>query len=1108
MPKAHIGFTLVQSNSLETLADRFLESLFEAFAVQGDSAFSNPLRSHKVITPHSGINTWLTQYATDKQTVFAGVEFLQPADYLRRLYFRFFQKSEQPSVFEPDNMRWFIYSEISGEALVNYPLIREYLRRTGTDSPQKRFNFSKKIADLFNSYLLYRPEILESWSGGRRVMSSESKEVQDYEAWQMQLWQRILRVAQENNHTDQNPLMVWNELEKILAPTGSVAALETAEQKLKSYRVFLFGTATLPPRFIRIFKLISLYSTVKLYLLNPSRYYWGDILTDNQARYYKSRNRTSGVRSDYFDEGSKLLRSFGACGIDFLKTLYTGEDCSVHEEDYYREVPPQTLLRSIQNDLLNWSDCDSAAEYLPGPTDRSLTVHRCYSPLRELEVAKDYILSSLKADSTLNPGEICILTPDTQTYAPLLPLVFFERQLRCSVAEGQANPDETATFFHNLLQLPDGNFCASELFALFIDFNRIRGTSLSQQEESRVKKWIAESGIRWGLNGDFWKSKSGTDFGLDRFNWKSGLDRTMQGFACGDSECAIPSYTEVEGSDTTVFGYLWQFHAALIRLYELSEKSWTAQQWERELTIWFNSLFGSDEGEDEDSNSTVVADATKTLAKMAGQLKAASLQTQIPFRIIRSEFTELYAAEAQSGSILRGSVTLSSPMQVRSLPFKVIIWVGLNHDTFPGQDRPLNFDLKQLRRRPGDHSVRNADLYLFLESIVAAQSRLCLSYTAFEQSKGESIPGSSVIDTFLAYLDSRYSSTTNSCSKMITTVFPLHPFSHRYGTERLVTYASGWFRESEHTKRIREKLFSRSVPNRDQLLEQPVELHQLLSYLDNPFKDFFEQACNMRSIREVEMLDDDEPFTLDHLTKYQLCEKFISGTFSHTDDYSTALSNYRCEAKIPAGASELCAQTQLKREIENQLQKLILPLKQSTTVEIEGSVANCLYQLSTPCHYTDSAHRAVSVDAGKIRYKSTEGSIKRYFRFVLTHAILNTVAPTTSVYCAKNHTLELPHWQQEYAQSLIQRVVKLWAKSRIAFQPWFGEVSHRLQKSDTDSLLSLFGAAAEDTYNKTADPYLKLFFETVDHGELESSIGKARENCRYLFEPLDQITKV
>ena len=84
------------------------------------------------------------------------------------------------------------------------------------------------------------------------------------------------------------------------------------------------------------------------------------------------------------------------------------------------------MLGRLQADILRLIDRGSPGcePHVFTPSDRSIQVHACHSPTRELEVLRDHLLDMFSANPDLRPDDVLVLTPDMQQYAPCIQAVF------------------------------------------------------------------------------------------------------------------------------------------------------------------------------------------------------------------------------------------------------------------------------------------------------------------------------------------------------------------------------------------------------------------------------------------------------------------------------------------------------------------------------------------------------------------------------------------------------------------------------------------------------------------------------------------------------------
>ena len=109
-----------------------------------------------------------------------------------------------------------------------------------------------------------------------------------------------------------------------------------------------------------------------------------------------------------------LLATLGRDLRELQRSLPAGP-----ESDEYLGAarPPDTLLGWLQSDI-------TADAVRPGgrrpDDDRSVQVHSCHGPARQVDVLREVLLGLLADDPTLEPRDILVMCPDIETYAPLI----------------------------------------------------------------------------------------------------------------------------------------------------------------------------------------------------------------------------------------------------------------------------------------------------------------------------------------------------------------------------------------------------------------------------------------------------------------------------------------------------------------------------------------------------------------------------------------------------------------------------------------------------------------------------------------------------------------
>ena len=131
------------------------------------------------------------------------------------------------------------------------------------------------MADLFDQYLLFRPEMIFLWEKGRE------------EHWQAVLWREMVRGSEKKHRA----ALQKTFLEKI---KSSVIRPEILPR-----RMAVFGISALPLFHVEMLAALSRVMEVNLFLMNPCREYWGNLLTRRETHKVKEMARGKPTPPEY-----------------------------------------------------------------------------------------------------------------------------------------------------------------------------------------------------------------------------------------------------------------------------------------------------------------------------------------------------------------------------------------------------------------------------------------------------------------------------------------------------------------------------------------------------------------------------------------------------------------------------------------------------------------------------------------------------------------------------------------------------------------------------------------------------------------------------------------
>lgn len=883
-------FHLISSNRLENLCADLAERM-------NNPCGKSILSPETVIVQSRGMERYLRLELAKIQGVSANIEFPFPHRFASEYIFKPLLDGRKENTLDIGIFGWNIFNVLPelAENDEDFKPLRSYL--TNDPSKLKTLQLSQRIADLFEQYVVFRPDIVRKWS-----FENNPYKDNPHSAWQAKLWHKVVPYYKGFHFAD----LYWHFLKCVYPEHYGESKLkepEFAELK-KNKRVFLFGFSAMAPVFLDLFIAVSKYIDVYFYYLNPCEAEWQYDLSERARLYLQMVEKADCQLEPEFDGGNALLSSMGGQGREFFALLASSDE---EAEPLFSDCfNAKMLLHKIQRDI-QLGESPAKEEILPD--DRSIQVNSCHTPMREVEVLFENLSAMFQADPTLLPKDILVLTPDIDTYSPYIEAVFKSRAeddpRRCFISladRSQAGAFLEAETFLNILKITRSRFKASEVLSILETPAVAEAFEMDEKMTAIVRQWIIDAKIFWGVDGEFREETVGVNFSEQ--SWKQGIERILAGFAFGSEvedsgrtfkvgkEDILPFHC-CEGGSAVLFGKLLDFleklFALRVRLRSdsaIEPGAFTVQWWDEVLSGVIDKFFP-------DSNDFVRASALlrEAVKTTLDSVAASEYNGEISFEIIYNEISNFFNNTRISGGFLRGGITFCEARPLRSIPARVVCMLGLDEKSFPRQEKPLSFDLMAHKPRLGDRSARKDDRYLFMETLLSARDCFYVSYVGQGEKDNEPRLPSVVLCELLEYVYEHYSLEKGS----LTTLHPLHAFSWKYFIgekakdeygaklgikipDSLISYSA----EDRELAKLRfEDIKTTDFADSD-LTAIPEELYridldELCDFFVNPAKYFLEKCLQVYPrIRELPELEDCESFEIENgLERYKLAESII-----------------------------------------------------------------------------------------------------------------------------------------------------------------------------------------------------------------------------------------
>jgi exodeoxyribonuclease V gamma subunit len=892
------GFNLYSSNRLEILAEKLSDLL------KKDPLL--PLEKEVIVVQSRGMQRWLSLELARHLGVCANIWFPFPNAIVHRLFQTVFPELPDENPWDTDVMTWTLVDVVPGSlGKPGFEEVRTYVGNS--PHPLKLYQLCHRIASTFDQYLTFRPDMLLGWE----------KEKDHH--WQAALW-RGLR--------DRHPLPHRAALREAFLERARKGTL--AEARFPK-RISLFGISTLPPFHIETFGAAAVATDVHLFLMNPCREYWLDIVSQRTLARLGDDMHEMGSEPEplHYETGNSLLSSLGTLGREFLFLVSRLDPL---EHDFFQGPETVDLLSWVQHDILTLCERgrNGCERQQVSEGDTSIRIHSCHSPLRELEVLKDQLLAFFEEDPDLSPGDILVMTPDIETYAPFVEAVFGDvvhpwARIPFSIADRSPRGESRILdSFLWMLDLKESRFTATEVMDLLECPAVMERFGLSESDLPVIQQWVADAGIRWGISGEH-RGELGLP-PLPENTWTAGLDRLILGYAMSGGDYggfhAINPYDRIEGRDALVLGRFAAFLDALFEHASSLEGDRTLTEWSFLLKQLLERFFFTN---GQDRNQGLVL--RRALDRLAALEQGAGFRGKVDVQVIRAWLLRALAMDPRGFGFITGGVTFCAMLPMRSIPFKVIGLLGMNSDAYPRRATRPGFDLMAADPRPGDRSQRNDDRYLFLEAILSARRKLHISFVGQDPQDNSKMVPSVVVSEIMDYVEKGFAVPGKGILDHVLVRHRLQPFSPTYfaGTPPFFSYSEGNCEAARAFLAPRESHPSFITHGLDPsaFRHETIHLADLIRFYAHPARFLLRHRLQIELTSDALRLEDTEPFFLDGLGRYRLGERLLKGQISGASQ-DAILESARASGVLPHGTVGLCTRDKLRTETEG-LARLLAP---------------------------------------------------------------------------------------------------------------------------------------------------------------------------------------
>ncbi len=1060
------------------------EALVEGLAELLARPLDDPMQAERLLVGSRGIERWLGAELARRSDagVFANVEVDFPARFVGRLVDDVLGRPDPLTVdpWDPDALVWTIAGRLP-DAIADdprmFPAIARYLAIEARDSDEgvddgtgqlafpvdeeavargfvvdrKLLGFAGQTAELFDRYNLHRPDMVRNWARGRDV-DGEGRDLLEQQ-WQAELWRAI---AAEQRSADAPPARIAAAIAKLDGGQPLTADVPP--------RLLGFGVSTLPPLQLDLLAAVARQRDVHLYVPSPSPALW-QLGWDDAPRDRQPVNALLRAAGPVGREAATLVRA----AVRRRGTEVDG--CAPGEELDLVPDSSSSLLARLQQDVATDTRLPGEPEPdLDDAGDRSIVFHDGHGAVRQVEALQDELRRRFDADPTLQPRDVVVLTPDLQTYAPLVQAVFADPTGRrpdgvardgdppaipVAVGDrsaGRGNP--VANVLTQLLALVHARTSGAEVLDL-LSTEPVRARfRISPRELETVQRWVEDTGVAWARD-EADRARQGEPRRREH-TWAAAVDRLLLGVAMADEGDrllgdVVPYDAVEDSSDLDLLDRLTRFLDVVDDLVAL-ERPRSLAEWSETLADLLDVATGPATGlpwQDDtarDAHRRHRERVDRVLAQLdrANDTLGRDVEVRALARWLGNALDRAGTSPAGHGT---GAVTVAELVPLRAIPFRVVCLLGMDTGTFPRGETPPGHDLAARDPRPGDRDRRAEDRALFLDAVHAARDALVVCYAGRDPVSGReqppAIPVAELRDAVAAYIGEDGVSRRTVVHPVLPTGPAAFDTSTPQGPVSFDQLRLDAARVAQRDQTLPPPFLAEPLPPEDEDVAGTVlPLGRLTSVVSKPAQALLNRLRVARP-EDLRTFPETEPLQLDALERWKLGTMLLDAADEVSDTertYDDLLTATLARGRVPAGVVgryEVRDVVEVAREMTACLDALGPREQRVVTVEAGGRTIEGRLRLAVGEDRTDLV---------ETWYGRPDG--KRHLRAWLRHLVgaiaLADDGPRTVVQARGQHRIEpfvYPCLPADVARHELGRWVDLHDRARVERVPFIAKVS-------------------------------------------------------------------
>ena len=695
---------IYKSNKIEVITELLAKELI----------ISPPFLTEKldVAVPNYFLGKWLWDQITISNQISALYEFKTISSYTEALLTKIFPAIDM-GVWNFDSIKWGIidsFEELNSykESLPLSNWINKYLNNRKIIDGDIH-NLTKKIANNFIEYLIFRPEMIANWH--RYELSSRNlfNNLNSNEYWQPILY-KLLEKKMTEKPSCLFMIDIINNIKKI-----------HNEENLIPKQIYIISDNNLSRLHVRFYSKLAEFTKVNLYLLSAGDNLW------NRINSFEGEVDFSSIESKFNLNNSNIENIFGKFGANYQKLIEESsniENIKINNNSIYidptfsftseNDIP---LINQIQKRLID----NSQNDFMINEKDESIIFREHFNQLSQLEYVRNKVIEILEACDNVKYSDIAIVSPQTSLIKPYLRYIFNNELINGQklpylfLEENYEDSSNVYNFLLDIIELANKKITLEKIEYFLSKKVNQNIFDFDVAEKNEIILILNEVGFHWGLdtNERLGEEKNTLEWCINRITLGLVYDKE---FSLNNSN--LKSFTPKNSSLD-----LNKWVRILVQLKQyinLLRGSFNYSDWVKKIKFILKKI--------RNFNENFNLDIYEINRILDNYLISSTSDQVIVLNVFREILITCINKLNYRNQSYINKILVSDIEKVRLIPRKIIFLINMNSIYYPRLSSNENINLLTKKYLLGDPSSFDREKYFFLELLISCRKQLIVSW--------------------------------------------------------------------------------------------------------------------------------------------------------------------------------------------------------------------------------------------------------------------------------------------------------------------------------------------------------------------------------------------